>query len=873
MKTWTTQAEKRLQEYLAGRARREGFDGEEAEELKSDLRRHIHEEAEKEAAGGIGLMQLETILGRLDAGYRPLSLPPPGSVTTKPKPMKTSLSWACGVVMPLVVVIFEWLTSFCGGVFFDPIATLWHQLLVLSVPAANAWLLRGAPGGSEVVKGWVAGFAGVIAVFYALLFLPLVPASLIAVIFVGIGLLSLTPVLTGIWTFRIGRLRRRESADPVRFRLGWWRGFAVAALALVFLEGPAVWTRANLSAALEEGSEPDEAIGRLRAFHSERTLLRACYEGNRGTTMATDVSGWLARGWRVPLSMAGFGGGFGDHDSERVRDLFFRVTGRPFNTLKPPRMLRDSGMARGRAAELREVEFDNHLGGDQVAVRLRHLDLAESRFDGHVDGRSGIGYGEWTMVFHNGAAEAREARCQVLLPRGGRVSRLTLWVNGEPREAAFSSVAKVKAAYKEIAVVQRKDPVLVTMSGPDTVMVQCFPVPARGEMKIRFGVTAPLDRSRWELPRILERNFGTKEGLEHAVWLQADRDFALRGRGEKDRRAAEDGEGRSLAVTLPPVAAMGDPLAIEVAAGAAPEASVWCEDKFAQPYERYLVRETAEVRRDPAGKVLVVIDGSASMDGAKDWLVAALKNDVTAGRFGLLLADDGAKDIDLAGLEKHRFSGGRDNEPALREAVRRAKAGEAGGIVWIHGPQAVGLSQAEALLQMIERGNRRPVIHEVMAANGPNRLAESLHRSGVLVRGSALIEPRADFAALMNALVSGREEVRWHWRRAANPPEGPSAPVWDHLARHWAIEAVDSPFSEVPEDERPALAARYQLVTRVSGAVVLETMEQFERHGLTPVDATAAPSIPGVPEPSTALMLLLAGSAAVMRRRREGRRR
>jgi hypothetical protein len=54
----------------------------------------------------------------------------------------------------------------------------------------------------------------------------------------------------------------------------------------------------------------------------------------------------------------------------------------------------------------------------------------------------------------------------------------------------------------------------------------------------------------------------------------------------------------------------------------------------------------------------------------------------------------------------------------------------------------------------------------------------------------------------------------------------------------------------------------------VSGAVVLETMEQFERHGLTPVDAVAAPQIPGVPEPSTALLMMIAGVASLMRRRR-----
>lgn len=866
MKTWTQQAEKRLAEYLDERARREGFDGEEADELKSDLRRHIHEEAEKESRESIGSMQLEGILGRLDAGCRPR--PETDTLAAYEakvgKKMRPFWAWTWGVVLPLAVVIFELMAVFCGSVFFDPVATPWHVVLVLLVPLVNAWFLKGAPGGSERSKGFAAGFVLAVALLYLLLFLPLLPATVIALVW-GIGILSLTPVLAGVWTWRIGRARRRESSDALRFRRGWRAGFASAVLGLLALEGPAVWTRANLAAATEEGDAQQAAIGRLRSFHSQRVLLRACYEGNTGTTMATDISGWLSRGWQIPGIVFGGRGDFARSDSAKTRDLFFRVTGKPFNSVKPPRMVREGGLGRGRENVFRDLEIDEHLGGDQVAVRLKHLDLAESRFDGHLDARSGLGYGEWTMVFHNGADNAQEARCQVLLPRGGRVSRLTLWVNGEPREAAFNSVSKVKAAYKEIAVVQRRDPVLVTMAGPDTILMQCFPVPARGEMKIRFGITAPCDGELWELPRILERNFGTKDGLQHAVWLQGGSAFDLLEKGAAPRKAAVDGPGHSMMLSLPPESATGGLLAVKC--GGAPTAdspALWCEDKFAPTFERYLIREPKPVRQPAAEKILVVVDGSASMETAKPWIVAALKDRPVA----LLLADDTARTVTLAELEKHRFTGGRDNEPALREAVRRAKSGEADAVVWLHGPQAVGLAQTEALLQMIERGTRVPAIHSVMAVAGPNRLAESLHRSGVLRRGPALLDPQADLAAFVGKLAMEHESIAWHWRRSPTAPEDLGTPVWDHLARQWAMEAVDSPLSTVPECDRPALAARYQLVTRVSGAVVLETMEQFERHGLKPVDASAAPSIPGVPEPSSSMLLLIAGVAGLMRRRR-----
>ena len=55
------------------------------------------------------------------------------------------------------------------------------------------------------------------------------------------------------------------------------------------------------------------------------------------------------------------------------------------------------------------------------------------------------------------------------------------------------------------------------------------------------------------------------------------------------------------------------------------------------------------------------------------------------------------------------------------------------------------------------------------------------------------------------------------------------------------------------------LAAQFQLVTPVSGAVVLETRQQFAAAGLTPVDPS---STPVVPEPAT-VALILGGVAIV----------
>ena len=118
---------------------------------------------------------------------------------------------------------------------------------------------------------------------------------------------------------------------------------------------------------------------------------------------------------------------------------------------------------------------------------------------------------------------ASEARALVDLPSGGVVSRLTLWINGEPREAAFGGRGQVRAAYQEVAVAQRRDPVLVTTAGEDRILMQCFPVPPRGgEMKVRLGITAPLrlasaESGTLELPRFVEVNFESGRDLKHHI--------------------------------------------------------------------------------------------------------------------------------------------------------------------------------------------------------------------------------------------------------------------------------------------------------------------------------------------------------------------
>lgn len=217
--------------------------------------------------------------------------------------------------------------------------------------------------------------------------------SLLGVIWFGFGLIPLTPVLSGLLTYCCGKVGTARSADPVMARGRIKFGFLLGSLLILLSLVPGLWTRANLHAAA--GEKPGKALARLRLYHSERVLLQACYEGDRGIQMSTDIAGWILGGWAMPIDGSNISSFV---SSEEARDLFFRVTGKPFNSVQPPRSSSAYTMFGSRDV-FEEMEFDSHLGGDEVAIRLKSLDLAQSRLDGHYDSASGLGYGEWSMVF------------------------------------------------------------------------------------------------------------------------------------------------------------------------------------------------------------------------------------------------------------------------------------------------------------------------------------------------------------------------------------------------------------------------------------------------------------------------------------------
>jgi hypothetical protein len=428
----------------------------------------------------------------------------------------------------------------------------------------------------------------------------------------------------------------------------------------------------------------------------------------------------------------------------------------------------------------------------------------------------------------------------------------------------------VKAAYKAV-VARRRDPVLVTTCGPDRILVQCFPVPPNGgKMKTRIGITAPLALTNaaagclcW--PAIVERNFSMSQDFHHSLWMESPAPLSAVGgklmaeepkpgshllRGEvKDRELSES-------ATVMRVDRPGE------------VRQAWARDtrQAGRIVRQRIQEEPVSVPR----RLVVVVDGTEGMKPYLDDVADALSALPAGVEFNLLVAQDGVLEFwdqprkadaglykDAASrLLRHRLVGGHDNLAALLRGWDLAAQGKPGTVVWIHGPQPIVWDSVADLRQRFERHANPPALIEVQAFAGPNRVAEELDA----VRSVRSVMRMGSLKSDLERLFRSWDGKSTEWRLmreqvaadAAGATEGQECSL--HLARLWAAGEVARLTKSRKVDEAMKAAANYQLVTPVSGAVVLENQTQYAQAGLEPVSPD---SVPVIPEPSGSLLVLV----------------
>jgi len=644
--------------------------------------------------------------------------------------------------------------------------------------------------------------------------------------------------------------RIAASAPPKTFavnRRTVFFGVLFAATMIGLTELPGTLTRVGLQkAASNSPEERAKGIRFLREFGNKDALLRSCF--NR-TGWATDLLGYTFS-VRDPVS------------TTEARKIYYRVTGETFDASAPPERIG------GRMLPQEEFDFDPDQGGVTVGRTLKGLSLINSKLDGSVDADGAVGYMEWTLVFQNESTVSREARAEVQLPPGGVVSRLTLWVNGEAREAAFGGRSQVRTAYQQVAIRQRRDPVLVTTAGRDRILIQCFPVLPDRQMMVRVGITVPLmlenlDEARLLLPHFTNRNFRIPDNLKHSVWIESKQ--RMEGWTRESIRSAS---GAFVFRDMVLDADLSSPLT-SIRFQRATAGYIWSKDPFDPKFvvTQWIKQQTpAHLRR-----IVVVIDTSERMRESVSQILEALQSLPKDFDVKFILADnDGSSEgKDLAVLwsgddllRSATLGGGADNEHALLKAwdIAAATPGN-NAIVWIHSPQRLLFGGIEELIQRFDRRPYGPTLYAVQTSVGPDEIEKKLDGINEVKSLTRTDYLSTDLKKLFAQLTG--QSPTFEFMRSSKKLDGGldltgAVETSDHLARLWAndeVRRIATPGDAQFTDAATALAVRYQLVTPVSGAVVLETDAQYRTNDLKPVDPGTVPTIP---EPETVALLLVA---------------
>jgi len=478
---------------------------------------------------------------------------------------------------------------------------------------------------------------------------------------------------------------------------------------------------------------------------------------------------------------------------------------------------------------------DQNLGMQVIGSKVAGLALASSSIDGNFDSHSATGSLNWTMNFVNKSKVAQEARATLTLPPGAVISRVTLWINGQPHEAAFGSVEQTKGAYQWI-VQRHRDPLLVTWAGDQKVFVQAYPVPAfGGHLQLRLGLKTPLaiqdlHHCTLRVPSLLSSNFNDAENVQ----------INLHGDG-----------GNSIASTVRSSSLADQTFAIYRPSS---ELQVASKDYYA-PNRQFILEKFVPKKLEPSGKTVFVIDASALMrDHVKEIVesICSLKGSNLKARNGstVIIAreDQAQQDPTMLetmpeemlleeGLNKilaSDFKGGYTNESAVLQALQSAGTAVNGTVVWIHGPQPIastfqnlemlGLYHHPKLIDFpIDEGRnelkplwessgvKNVIAYEPWQRRGSisTNLKQVLHR--LYDQSQVTYQPVQEMVPSLNGLTIDKR------------PE-----LAAELSALWANSIVENLHKEGQETVAQDIGTRYRIISKCTAGTVLERDSDYQ---------------------------------------------
>lgn len=471
------------------------------------------------------------------------------------------------------------------------------------------------------------------------------------------------------------------------------------------------------------------------------------------------------------------------------------------------------------------------------------LTLADSKISGHVDANALTSVTYWTMVFGNNSDAPQEAQAKIALPPNAAISRVTLWVNGKPQEAAFNSTWRVEQAYQWITE-RHRDPLLITETANGIVNLQAFPVPKFGEMKIRIGITSGLDAKSkrdfsFAAPRIISSNFGIDEAK---TFVKLESNAPISSNAEDGQSVSRSGKLIYTGQILPGGGRSYQFVAHRVTdfAGYSARATHSKEDM--------IISERLVKSADDVSKLAIVIDGSKAVKANRDDIKRALENipkNINAKVFFADHRDDvEASSIDQAinRLDTLDYSGGVDDTKSLIAARKHIGRNAHAAIVWIHGPQPIVFPQDQSSLrQLMMSGEHRLKIYDFqLDADQSNEvksyLAKLDHSASPdfrsIEQGGSVEEDLTSFFKSSSANNSEYTVVREKIANKHSSSTSYDFPIASRLSTVWAANEARRCAELGQMETAVLLGTAYRVVTPATGAVVMELQSDYEYQDL-----------------------------------------
>jgi hypothetical protein len=772
----------------------------------------------------------------------------------------------CGVILPTIALLFETTFHFCAHNFFDPFPTASHVVLFALIPLSNflVWLgTRKDLSNHYAFMSLASGMAMGVSCLYSLMFLPLTPISCFFALALGFGLLGLAPLLSVPCNLIAGKtVCRLADRKGTYFNAHQFEhmGHMIILVMVIAIELPSTLTRINLAKAADKNViESSAGVDWLRRYGSQEVLLRSCYERSG---KATDILGSLYES--------------AHHTTiDQNRRVFFKVTGKPYNSVPIPKAARATIQHTGvitdpanlNAGVDDEFDIDTDIAGEEVCGVARGLSASQSEITGNVDPSIALASLNWTIAFTNDSKFNREARAKILLPPHAVTTKATLTINNVERDATIMVRSKARARYKK-AIMEKKDPLLVSTCGSDQILVQCYPVQPGQTVTVKLQIAAPMtlannQQATLMMPAFTERNFQVDSPVK--VDIKSNGPLTAGGLKIIQAQVAQANEVKTDTVvpdeTKQSYELKGNienaQLACFGAVVSAPRNSASKAISYQGnqlPGQFRVTRNLRPATYTGINSLLIVIDGSASMQQSFAQIAEAIKavppsmsvqikvvGDTTSELYSGLQQGNSGDVLNAAEtLKSIKGEGGQDDSATLNDALSLAAMTNRMSVLWIHAAQPM-TSESTANVQACLKRSGRPLLFDMQVMAGPNELLNGVNTPKSLVRVERTGDLKTDLVSFFNACSntstdtssSTSPEPEYVFTQGANSNELPSALPGGtgdkRLAQIWAnqriAEDLQNP-TQASSSEPGVLAQAFQIISPVSSAIVTDPEEK-----------------------------------------------